>query len=245
MRVLFAGEGDLHGPARYLAGAILAAGARLIRRPWTARLTRSDVSGADAIILSDYPRRHPADAVQRRIAERVARGMGLLMVGGWSSFAAPFGGGWQGSRLEGLLPVRCLRRDDRRNVASGVLMRRERAHPILRGLPLNRPPILCGFNEVRPTAAGVVLLSAIPLVTRAGGIALGARCHPLLVIDRDPRRRVAALTTDVAPHWCGGLVDWGRARRTIRVAPGVDLTVGDAYLRFLGQLIRWLGNILS
>jgi uncharacterized membrane protein len=194
-----------------------------------------------------------SDAVQRLVAQRVEQGMGLLMVGGWSSFAAPFGGGWQGSRLETLLPVRCLRRDDRRNVASGVLVRAERqrpagrratrSHPILRGLPLNRPPVLCGFNEVRTTDRSLVLLSASRLRATPGAVTIDAGRHPLLVVDRDPNRRTAALTTDTAPHWCGGLVDWGRRRVAVHVASGVEINVGDAYLRLLGNLIHWLTRV--
>jgi len=249
MRVLFAGETAQEGPARYLLGILTWMRASVRHVPCTQRLTGARLRPrADVIILSDYPRDHASKAMQQLLVEQVKAGTGLVMIGGWSSFSAPFGGGWQGSRVETLLPVRCLGRDDRRNVASGVLVVPHPPHPILRGLPCQRPPVICGYNEVRLTPRSQVLMSARglkPLVKNGQtSLALDRTEHPLLVIDRDPSHRTAAFMSDVSPHWCGGLVDWGVGRVKIRVARGIEIEVGDAYVRFLAQLLRWLARTL-
>jgi hypothetical protein len=47
------------------------------------------------------------------------------------------------------------------------------------------------------------------------------------------------LATDVAPHWVGGLVDWG-AQRLAACAPGsVAIEVGSDYAELLARLVRW------
>jgi hypothetical protein len=68
-------------------------------------------------------------------------------------------------------------------------------------------------------------------------------CDPLLVVGRWGRGRVAALATDVAPHWVGGLVDWG-AGRVAAQAPGAEaVEVGDLYARFVCQLMAWTASL--
>jgi uncharacterized membrane protein len=65
---------------------------------------------------------------------------------------------------------------------------------------------------------------------------------PLLVVGHYGRGRVAALATDVAPHWVGGLVDWGDRRITQEVAGG-SIEVGNWYAQFFRNLLTWTGNI--
>jgi hypothetical protein len=64
------------------------------------------------------------------------------------------------------------------------------------------------------------------------------------------------LTTDAAPHWCGGLLDWGTKHVTLPVPAknrggsaascggkgGITITVGNAYLEFFSSLILWLAG---
>lgn len=52
--------------------------------------------------------------------------------------------------------------------------------------------------------------------------------------------RVAAYASDLAPHWCGGLVDWGERTLKLPVAPGIGVQVGDFYARFIVSLVSWL-----
>ena len=62
---------------------------------------------------------------------------------------------------------------------------------------------------------------------------------PLLVVGQSGEGRVAALATDVAPHWVGGLVDWGRPRLTIDVANSF-IEVGSHYVKLFENLLMWL-----
>jgi len=60
------------------------------------------------------------------------------------------------------------------------------------------------------------------------------------VLNPEKGLRTAALTTDLAPHWCGGWVDWGARRRALPVTAEFGVEVGDLYVRFVRQLIQWL-----
>ena len=247
IHALYAGDGPIGGAADYLLGILGALKAKVRHVLPTKPLAPALLSAHyDVIILSDFPRAQASDAAQRAIAERVAHGVGLLMVGGWASFSGPRGG-WRGSRLEALLPVSCRLGDDRLQWPGGALLVPVRPHAILRGLSWSAPPAICGLNQVRPKAGGRVLLGARAIRAQrlgSGGyrLSLTSTMHPLLVVDDRPRRRVAALTTDVAPHWCGGLVDWGVRRRRLRVSETVTIDVGERYVHFLTALIRWLAG---
>ena len=65
---------------------------------------------------------------------------------------------------------------------------------------------------------------------------------PLLVIGQHGRGRVAALATDVAPHWVGGFVDWGDRRITQDVGDGF-VEIGNWYAAFFRNLLVWTGQI--
>ena len=57
------------------------------------------------------------------------------------------------------------------------------------------------------------------------------------------RGRTAALATDVAPHWVGGLVDWGSRRVTAQAPRGEMIEVGQHYATFLTRLVEWTGSL--
>lgn len=113
---------------------------------------------------------------------------------------------------------------------------------ILGGLSFRSPAAICGFNALRPRPDAVVLLEARPI--RIKGTPADPRLrfcrksHPLLVV-RDGTPRAAAFATDLAPHWCAGLVDWGGAHRRLAVANGHAVEVGRDYIRFVRQLVEW------
>ena len=65
---------------------------------------------------------------------------------------------------------------------------------------------------------------------------------PLLVVGECGRGRTAALATDVAPHWVGGLVDWGDGRVVQEVNAGA-IDVGNLYARFFRNLLVWTGRL--
>jgi len=228
MRILYAGDSPAGGPANYLLAILRHVGATVRHVPPTTILTsRAATPRYDAIILSDFPHRRMLAASERAIVEQVSNGTGLLMVGGWASFAA---GGWRGTAIERCLPVACRPSDDRIHLSSGAVVCAAGRHAMFRGLSFLGAPAICGVNHVRPRGASRIVLTA-----RAK-----ARAYPLLVIGTDAHRRVAALTTDLAPHWCGGLVDWGTRRLRLPVTGTIRIEVGDRYVRFVSSLLRWL-----
>ena len=64
--------------------------------------------------------------------------------------------------------------------------------------------------------------------------------HPLLVVGQHGQGRTAAIATDVAPHWVGGLVDWGDDRVTGQGDGADDVEVGDLYAQFWRQLLSFV-----
>lgn len=239
MKILYAGDSPLGGPANYLLGVLKFLKADFLHLPPSGTLRPGLFQkNFDAVLLSDFPKKNLLPASEKLLAQKVRSGTGFLMVGGWASFSGPFGG-WKGSLIEKILPVSCLSRDDRINFPSGAWMAVKQSHPMFRSLSFKNPPVICGLNQIRPRKDGVVLLTAGRIFPQREG---RAGEHPLLVIDSDPRKRIAALATDLAPHWCGGLLDWGRRRVKIQVKKGIEIEVGDLYVKFVTSLLRWLSR---
>lgn len=61
---------------------------------------------------------------------------------------------------------------------------------------------------------------------------------PILVVGRHGKGRTAAFTSDVAPHWVGGFVDWGPERVTESIGDG-GIEVGASYAKFWRNLVQW------
>ena len=247
MKILFAGEDLAPGSGRYLLGVFRAIGAQVTHVPSSDRLhARVFNRPYDAIILSDFPQAHAPKRAQQIIAAQVADRTGLLMIGGWGSFSGPLGH-WQDSIIETLLPITCLSRDDRLNFPSGALIVPKSHHPMWHGMSFGAPAAICGLNRVRPRPESQVLLCARKIVMSRQSLAtdrlrLEPVEHPLLVIGTNPGRRVAALATDAAPHWCGGFIDWGSRSVTLPVTANIRAEVGDRYVRFFSCLVRWLAR---
>lgn len=230
MRILYAGDSPVGGPANYLLGILRSLKADFVHVPPGKTLKENLLKRRfDALIFSDYPRRNVPAASERRIIEQVKAGSGLLMVGGWGSFSS---GGWRGSLIEEFLPVTCLNRDDRVNLPGGAWIVEKRKHAMFRGMSFKNPPVICGLNRVRPRKGARVILTAREIRRR--------KEFPLLIADS--ARRIACLTTDLAPHWCGGLVDWGSYRKKLRVTKEIWIEVGQAYVRFVSSLLRWVAG---
>ncbi len=248
MRVLYAGESLVRGSANYLFGALRACHITVQHVESSERLSPGLLARRfDVIILSDFSKGQTSRAAEEAIARQVKRGSGLLMIGGWESFGAPCGK-WHGSLIEALLPVTCLPRDDRMNTPGGALIVPRLRHPILRGLSFAHPPSICGFNVIRPKRGSVVVLEAQPILSdgsRRGNtprVRLAPRRYPLLVVTQDSSQRSAALATDLAPHWCGGLIDWGGKRLTLPVTQATRIEVGHQYVQFIASMMRWLAG---
>ena len=241
MRVLYAGDSPVGGPANYLLGVLRFLGARTTHIPPSKTLhPLAFEKHYDVVVFSDYSAKQCPHAVQVHLKKAVERGMGFAMIGGWGSFSGPFGG-WKGSLVEKLLPVKCLGRDDRVNFPGGAGFVLKERHEVLKNFSARNLPIICGLNEVIPRSNAKVVL-AVRKILHGGRIRLEKREYPLLVVNSDPRIRSLVLATDVAPHWCGGMVDWGIKTLKLPVESGIRIEVGNAYVGFLSSMIRWLAR---
>ncbi|MCA9081051.1 MAG: hypothetical protein KDA58_10865 [Planctomycetaceae bacterium] len=242
--MLYLGDTSLTTAASYLAGVLHRAGYAFEYRSSDHVLTPADlVAASDLLILSDYPASRISTAVQEELVRRHQAGMSLLMIGGWESFQG-CGGDWAGTPLGTALPVLMQSEDDRQNVDGPAFVHCEQPHSITAGLPwAERPPLIGGYNRVVAQPDAHVLLSVERFTAKRTpqGYQLERLCtDPLLVIHEAGNARSAALTTDLAPHWVGPLVDWG-PNRVQAQAPGAEaIEVGDLYAKLIQQLIAWL-----
>jgi hypothetical protein len=244
-KICYLGDGEAGGAAGYLIGIMLHYGLAFdhvpSNQPPPAALEREPYA---LYVVSDYPAAQFGDAAMSDVADQVAQGAGLLMLGGWDSY---FGraGEYHNSPLAAVLPVVMAQSDDRRNFAQPCLVKQLAEHPVLDDLPWDRPPGIGGLNEITPKPDAETLLAAVPFTVQRAGhdfVFLPEAEWPLLVVGTHGRGRTVALATDVAPHWVGGLVDWGDGR-TAQDIPGGDIEVGDCYARFFRNLLVWTGRI--
>ena len=247
--VLYLGDTALAGPAAYLAGLMTAFGIGYDYLPSDQDLPSEMASQRRKLfILSDYPSARMLPAVQEIILKQVHdQAAGLLMIGGWESFHG-HGGNWDGTPIGNALPVEIATADDRINCDQPALVIESEAHDITAGLPwAQRPPTIGGFNRVisKPGAATILLVQRLQAVFREGRFEFTPREQdPLLVIGAHGFGLTAALMTDLAPHWVGGLVDWGDAERVTARAPGAwEIEVGNLYSQFIANLLIWTGQL--
>jgi len=198
-----------------------------------------------AILLSDYPAENFTGNQLHALAAKVKNGLGLLMIGGWESFSG-LGGGYTHTALKEVLPVVMQDGDDRVNSSSPCLIEKNTDHPILAGLPFAEEVTgVGGYNAFRAKEDSQTLLSLRPFQVRR----TASQYHfseketaPLLVVGSYGRGRVAAFASDVAPHWVGGLVDWGQTRVKAQAKGSIEIEVGSHYARFFANLVQWVAN---
>ncbi len=166
--VLYCGDATLATGACYLGGVMTLAGIGFdyveMEAPFPQRLLEKDYG---LIILSDYPSGNfPAGALDR-IARKVQQGTSFLMIGGWESFHGLIGN-YHTSVLAPVLPVECLKEDDRINWCQGLVPEVISQHPILEGLPWDQPPMVCGCNRVKAKKEATVVLGLRKLRIESG-----------------------------------------------------------------------------
>lgn len=150
----------------------------------------SDI-GANTLLLhpDTFERSVPLPDRTQAIRDYVFAGGGLVMVGGYMTFAGIDGRArWASTPVAEALPVRISNTDDRVETPAGILpVVREPGHPIVAGLPDAWPELL-GYNRVEaaPGASVIVSVGEDPLVV-AGSFGEG---------------RGVAFTSDCGPHWC-------------------------------------------
>ena len=162
------------------------------------------------------------------------------MFGGWESFYGRLGE-YHRSPLAEVLPIIMQDKDDRRNFSQPVMVQRYQEHPVLEGLPWHSPPFVGGFNQFTPKPDAEILLEAVRFNVRLDEAAVFTPLErfPLLVVGKYGKGNVAALATDVAPHWVGGWVDWGTERITQQTTGASFIEAGANYMKFFAQLVQW------
>jgi len=244
-RVCYLGDDDLPLAAVYLAGIMTRYGLGYDYVPGSRSPDEAFRSGPhDLYVLSDYPAARFADGELAQLADRVRAGAGLAMFGGWESFHGRLGE-YHRSPLADVLPVAMADRDDRRNCAQPCLVKALASHPITDGLPWERPPTIGGFNAFRPKPDATTLLACVQFSVCREGDAFRftpGEESPLLVVGQYGHGRVAALATDVAPHWVGGMVDWGDPR-VLQEMPFGFVDIGCWYAQFFRNLLVWTGRL--
>jgi uncharacterized membrane protein len=239
--ILFCGDDDMHLAALYLAAIIHDAGYDLDYVPSGLDFPPGlDPDAYDLLILSDYPRERFHESQLRALKQSVLNGTALLMIGGWESFSG-LNLEYTGTALSDILPVELHKADDRVNYDQGIIVEpAEEAPDIFKKIDWSRPPLIGGYNAFIPKAAAKVCLTGKKLCISRQKDGPGFRiCEsdiPLCVIGKAGKGKVTALAFDLAPHWIGGMVDWGTERRRIDF-DGNFIEVGNKYIEFVHQLL--------
>ena len=246
--VFYLGDTSLSGAAGYLAGLMSAFGVGFEYRASDIAVAPADLKKRRKLfVLSDYASgRMPADA-QNALLEQVEAGAGLLMIGGWESFHG-HGGNWDDTPVGNALPVEIAGEDDRINCDQPALLIKAAEHEIVADLPWEtRPPTVGGFNRfiARPGSETLLLVQRFAARYESGRFQFDPdEQDPMLVLGTYGQGRTAALATDLAPHWVGGLVDWGDGERVVaRAAGSWQIEVGNFYAQFIANLLAWTGQL--
>ena len=195
-------------------------------------------------VFSDYPASQLSAEASTTVLANVYNGAGLLMIGGWESYQGN-GGGYHGTSLAEALPVRVSKSDDRVNSADPCCIVRCSDHPAIENLDFSRPPTIAGYNAIEADEGADVALEVVRYATLSvrdmfAPISFEVKSRdPYLVFGAYGSGRTAALSSDLAPHWVGGFVDWGDERICI-AHDGREVEVGNNYVQFATDLIRWL-----
>jgi uncharacterized membrane protein len=247
-KVLYLGDTALSAAASYLAGVLAH---HDIEFDYVASDVAFDASHpADdrtALVISDYKADKFAPADFERVVARVRNGMGLLMIGGWESFVGQ-GGDYHTTPLADILPVVMSGKDDRVNSFAPCMIQPAGEHPITRGLPFaERAAAINGYNQWRakPDATTILSVKRYSATYTDGDFQfLPQSLDALLVVGHVEGGRVACYAGDVAPHWAGGFVDWGDRRHVLQARGAMDIEIGNWYLEFFGNLVKWVAQAL-
>ena len=247
-RVLYLGDTSLATAAAYLAAVMTYHG---IAFDYVDSDTPCDDALLDqdyaVIIISDYASKQFSAAQQSALIERVRqKGIGLWMIGGWETHVG-LGGDYHESALAEILPVHLQNTDDRINSYAPCMITLESEHAIVDGLPFKlQAPAINGYNQFTAKSDAQTLLSVkrYAVVLDSDFTFSEVSIDPLLVIAEEGHGRVANYAGDVAPHWAGGFVDWGDERHALQAAGAGDVEIGNWYIQFFGNIIKWLAREL-
>lgn len=194
--------------------------------------TAEELAEYAAIILSDighdtlvtYPgeRRYRVPMGPNRLKEivrYVEDGGGLIYCGGYFTYQGHYGKGcWYGTPIAKILPLEILPLpDDRVEAPEGAsLSEIDTNHPVTSGIDWSDPPIFMGYNRTGGVQNGGTLLARV-----------GEEADPFLAVGNYGKGRVLAITSDPAPHWGSGFVQWPH------------------YAQFWAQAVRWASDAID
>ncbi|MHC4738927.1 MAG: glutamine amidotransferase [Planctomycetota bacterium] len=245
--ILYLGDTELKTAASYLAGIMtfydisfdyLPSG-----RSFSGSLLDNDYQ---AVIISDYPAKNFSTDHLNSLAEEVKAGTGLLMIGGWESFTGP-NCEYNDTVLKEVLPVIMKSGDDRISCPQPCLVEKIADHKIVGSLPFDQtPPAIGGFNQFKAKPeASTILIARRFAVSRKQKEFSFTPCEkpdPLLVVGSFGKGRVVAFASDVAPHWVGGLVDWGDSRVEAQAKDAEAVEVGNWYAELFSNMVKWIAG---
>ena len=192
--------------------------------------TLEDMRKFDVYIVGDLDRSYFSRQQLENLKTAVSEGRGIVMVGGYNSFGP---GGYEGTAMEEILPVEVGPRSIGQETTPFVLrLTPEGAnHPIFYGTtdffqyqsqtPRERLPHLKGCNILARAKPGTSILAEHPERTNENG--------PLtvLAVHNYGKGRAAAFAADTTYQWYLPFKAMGRE---------------SPYIKFWGQMVRWLAN---
>ena len=98
---------------------LLGPGARVVRKEAEALTGQEDLMGVDSVVLADVPAHAVRPEALTALAAAVEGGLGCLVTGGERSFGP---GGYAGTLLEDLLPVRFQQKEERRDPSATLVV---------------------------------------------------------------------------------------------------------------------------
>ena len=134
----------------------------------------------------------------RLTIDAVRQGKGAMFLGGWLSFTGEIGkGGWGRTRLQDILPVKCLDFEDLIESTEGFTAQvTTHGEEVFEGIDFETFPPILGYNQVLPRQDCHILLS----VKETG--------DPLVAVGSFNQGQVLAYMSDPAPHWGCNFVFW-------------------------------------
>lgn len=121
------------------------------------------------------------------LKEYVYQGGGFMMIGGYMSFSGIDAKARYGfTPVKDILPVECLKIDDRAEHPEGISPIIVKEHEVFRGIPEEWPQFL-GYNKTKPIPQGEVI------ATIDG--------DPFIAVGEFGKGKSAVFTSDCAPHW--------------------------------------------
>jgi len=186
----------------------------------------------DVYVLSDYPAQGIDETTADMLIAQVAGGKRFMMIGGWESFNG-FGRNYYTHPIGRLLvPVAMKPDDDRINAFQGLVVSHQANGNAVTLPDWDKPPIICGYNDAMAKSGTDILVNMVEITADRDKVQTGQQ-RPLVVKGSYEQGTAIACLTDLAPHWSGGLTDWGQP---IQLPNGVQ--VGDSYLKFVQFLIE-------